>query len=207
MIATFCEPAEARIVEIRLKETSPLNGQTCTTVDRMVGFYAMSTEQILLVGSVIPANCTIQRLINYSCRERLGFCRGGTGRRGTGRRGTGTGTAARAARITIQVLILCNACNIVNSPSSVPTEGRIDSDNFINRQELAVTFGVIGATFSVEAFETRDSKRGIMDKTRRGFRTKRRTRTQKGQNYYNFFCGDRLLSIGETMVECGKHNL
>lgn len=194
--AAFCEPAEAHIVEIRLQELEPQDGQACTAVDAIPGFYSSVPNILLPPGIVIPSNCTIKRLISYSCRENFKTCTR-----------TNSPAETKAAKITVQTLILCDACNLVNSLSGAVSQshrsrssrersGRRYSDGIIDQDQLATTFQSGGITFSVKAFETGESKRGRS----RGMTGRRGRRSRR--DYLVFFCNDRFVSSGSS-EQCG----
>ena len=190
MKKAFCDPAEARIVEIFLRELQPQDGQTCASSDAMLGFYDMVPEVLLTPGIVIPSNCTINRLIDYSCRENFGFY---SGTRQRARYRPSSKSSTQGALINIRTLILCNACNVVNPPSPIPMK-RFDK-KIIDQQELATTFGNAGRLFSVQAFEKFVSKRK---------RTRRSHRSRYNYCWGSFFCGDEFLSSRSTTARCGQ---
>ena len=186
ILLAFCEPAEAHLIEIRLRETEPRDGRTCAAVDAIFRFNDMIAELLLPVGTVIPANCTINRLIDYSCEERFRFCRN---TRGTGTRGTRT--RGNRADVRIRTLILCNACTVVPA-GLIQVPSPVYDSGIINEAELETTFGIGDLEFSVQ----------VVERT-----TKRKTRSHSTRKTYRsgcFLCGENFVSPFDA-VQCGKY--
>ena len=191
ILLAFCEPAEAHLIEIRLRETEPRDGRTCAAVDAIFQFNDMIAELLLPVGTVIPANCTINRLIDYSCEERFKFCRNtrGTGTRGPGTRGTRT--RGNRADVRIRTLILCNACTVVPA-GLVQVPSPVYDSGIINEAELETNLGIGDLDFSVQ----------VVERT-----TKRKTRSHSTRKTYSsgcFLCGENFVSPFDA-VQCGKY--
>ena len=181
ILLAFCEPAEAHLIEIRLRETEPRDGRTCAAVDAIFGFNDMIAELLLPVGTVIPANCTINRLIDYSCEERFRFCRNTRGTR----------TRRNRADVRIRTLILCNACTVVPA-GLVQVPSPVYDSGIINEAELQTILGIGDLEFSVQ----------VVERT-----TKRKTRSRSTRKTYSsgcFLCGENFVFPFDA-VQCGKY--
>ena len=179
----FCNPAEAFFVNLKLNEMSPQDGQACVTLDNNIGIYQLLPSIILSPGLAIPANCTIKRLVSYSCEERNAAITGGTKRTKSK-----SNADSNAAKVQLNTIVLCNACQQAGSAQqgSASNNGKI-----VDQNSLQPTLGVGSIQFSVTASE--GSRRG---------RSKRRTtrRTRKGF----FYCNDKVIRSLTSGMQCSK---
>ncbi len=188
-----------RIVEIRLTEISPQSGQACTTVDSANRFYSLIPEQLLIPGVVIPANCTVLRLLKYSCMENIQYGKRSYTKHRMGRMSDKT----MAAEITIQTLVLCNACNLADSSSQ--SGYKSDFDPFIDQQQIATIISNSGIDFSVQAFEVKEEKRRTRSRKRGPKKGSKGGRTRTRKNSKPVFCNGRILSYAtSSSMQCGK---
>ena len=187
----FCNPAEAFFVNINLKEMSPQGGNACTTLDNQAGTYQLIPAALLSPGLVIPANCTIQRLLQYNCNERAKFS---TKTKKTKTKTKTSTSSNQGAAVDLKVLILCNACQQTNGAGT--STGTIASNNgqIINQNALQDTFGLGLLQFSVKANEKKKSSRS---------RRKSHTRSGSGR-HGKFLCGDVFIRSTTTTLKCGK---
>lgn len=195
---------------------------TCTTVDGISGFNSMVPEVLLTPGVVIPANCSIQQLVNYDCRENIMDI---FSSKKTHYKTKSSFDSLMGADISIKTLILCNACQVTSTPSVItPCMGRINPDNLIDQQRLAPTLNIGGLSFTVEAFVKEENGRtrgrnGSKGRSRRKSHhhhhhhggTPRGTPRDTLRYYPNFSCGDRLISSygmpPSIQQQCGKEIL
>ena len=181
----FCNPAEAFFVNLKLNEISPQDGQTCVTLDNNIGIYQLIPSTLLSPGLAIPANCTIKRLVSYSCEERSlsAAITGGTKRTKSKRNADSNG-----AKVQLSTIVLCNACQQAGSPQqgSVSNNGKI-----VDQDSLQPTLGVGNIQFSVTASEKsrrERSKRTATRRTRKGF----------------FYCNNQVIRSLTSGMQCSK---
>ena len=162
-------------------------------------FYSLVPEQLLIPGLVIPADCTVQRLLKYSCMENIQY-----GKRSYTKHRTGTMTdKTMGAEITIQTLVLCNACNL-ETESSSQNGYKSDFDPFIDQQQIATIITNSGIDFSVQAFEVKEERRRTKGRSR-GRKTGSKGGSTKTMNNSKVFCNGRILSYTTaSSMQCGK---
>ena len=164
---------------------SPQGGNACTTLDNQAGTYQLIPAALLSPGLVIPANCTIQRLLQYDCNERAKFS--------TKKKKTKTSTSSnQGAAVNLKVLILCNACQQTNGAGTSTGTIASNKGQIIDQNALQDTFGLGLLQFSVKANEKK--------KPSRSRRTSRTRSGRRGQ----FLCGDVFIRSTTTTLKCGK---
>ena len=172
---------------------SPQGGNACISLDNQAGIYQLIPPALLSPGVVIPANCTIHRLLQYNCNERAKF----STKTGTKKTKTKTKTdtlSNQGAAVDLKVLILCNACKETNG-AGIST-GTIASNNgqIINQNALQDMFGFGLLQFSVKANEKNKPSR-----------SRRRSHSRSGSGRHGkFLCDDVFIRSTTTTMQCGK---